>query len=189
MLHFFFITVQKRLFIQIEWNTTPFQHRYTLILKLCSSRMHTHEWYCISSASKFETKKTKEKKKKEKKDQPTDPPVFWAKRANKHLIFFTRPYIWGIMVKWGQSGLRWKLVFWHILKAYEILFPMPFVSYHWDIWFSWLILWFILHISVDTWKINLWKTNTTNKVVLKPQVSPAFLITYFCNHCNITFMN
>ena len=24
-----------------------------------------------------------------------------------------------------------------------------------------------------------------NKAVLEPQVSPAFAITYFCNHCNI----
>ena len=26
-----------------------------------------------------------------------------------------------------------------------------------------------------------------NKVVLEPRVSPAFAITYFCNHCNIRF--
>ena len=28
-----------------------------------------------------------------------------------------------------------------------------------------------------------------NKPVLEPQVSPAFAITYFCNHCNIRFEN
>ena len=28
-----------------------------------------------------------------------------------------------------------------------------------------------------------------NKAVLEPQVSPAFVITYFCNHCNIRFEN
>ena len=28
-----------------------------------------------------------------------------------------------------------------------------------------------------------------NKAVLEPQVSPAFAITYFCNHCNIRFEN
>ena len=28
-----------------------------------------------------------------------------------------------------------------------------------------------------------------NKVVLEPRVSPAFAITYFCNHCNIRFEN
>ena len=27
-----------------------------------------------------------------------------------------------------------------------------------------------------------------NKAVLEPQVSPAFTITYFCNHCNIRFL-
>ena len=29
----------------------------------------------------------------------------------------------------------------------------------------------------------------TNKAVLEPRVSPAFAITYFCNHCNIRFEN
>ena len=29
----------------------------------------------------------------------------------------------------------------------------------------------------------------TNKAVLEPCVSPAFAITYFCNHCNIRFEN
>ena len=28
-----------------------------------------------------------------------------------------------------------------------------------------------------------------NKAVLEPRVSPAFTITYFCNHCNIRFEN
>ena len=28
-----------------------------------------------------------------------------------------------------------------------------------------------------------------NKAVLEPSVSPAFAITYFCNHCNIRFEN
>ena len=28
-----------------------------------------------------------------------------------------------------------------------------------------------------------------NKAVLEPRVSPAFAITYFCNHCNIRFKN
>ena len=28
-----------------------------------------------------------------------------------------------------------------------------------------------------------------NKKVLEPRVSPAFVITYFCNHCNIRFEN
>ena len=32
------------------------------------------------------------------------------------------------------------------------------------------------------------KTNQ-NKAVLEPSVSPAFAITYFCNHCNIRFEN
>ena len=29
----------------------------------------------------------------------------------------------------------------------------------------------------------------TNKAVLEPRISPAFAITYFCNHCNIRFEN
>ena len=28
-----------------------------------------------------------------------------------------------------------------------------------------------------------------HKAVLEPRVSPAFAITYFCNHCNIRFEN
>ena len=31
--------------------------------------------------------------------------------------------------------------------------------------------------------------NYRNKAVLEPQVSPAFAITYFCNHCNTRFEN
>ena len=36
-----------------------------------------------------------------------------------------------------------------------------------------------------------WLTSIPNiyKVVLEPRVSPAFAITYFCNHCNIRFEN
>ena len=33
------------------------------------------------------------------------------------------------------------------------------------------------------------KHSKTNKAVLEPHVSPAFAITYFCNHCNIRFEN
>ena len=32
-------------------------------------------------------------------------------------------------------------------------------------------------------------SSITNKAVLEPRVSPAFAITYFCNHCNIRFEN
>ena len=35
----------------------------------------------------------------------------------------------------------------------------------------------------------MWKGGTWNKAVLEPRVSPAFAITYFCNHCNIRFEN
>ena len=28
-----------------------------------------------------------------------------------------------------------------------------------------------------------------NKAVFEPRVSPAFAVTYFCNHCNIRFEN
>ena len=33
------------------------------------------------------------------------------------------------------------------------------------------------------------KMRNINKAVLEPRVSPAFAITYFCNHCNIRFGN
>ena len=42
-------------------------------------------------------------------------------------------------------------------------------------------------------KKNLMVTMVTDefldKAVLEPRVSPAFAITYFCNHCNIRFEN
>ena len=34
-----------------------------------------------------------------------------------------------------------------------------------------------------------WISKKKNKAVLEPRVSPAFAITYFCNHCNIRFEN
>ena len=37
-------------------------------------------------------------------------------------------------------------------------------------------------------KITMWIMKH-NKAVLEPRVSPAFTITYFCNHCNIRFDN
>ena len=36
---------------------------------------------------------------------------------------------------------------------------------------------------------NICIINFTDKAVLEPRVSPAFAITYFCNHCNIRFEN
>ena len=72
------VTVPKRNFNQIYWNTTTSNTRIKLILRLCMPKnAHTHEWYCISSASRF----------KKKKNQPTDPLNFQAKRANKPFIF------------------------------------------------------------------------------------------------------
>ena len=43
-----------------------------------------------------------------------------------------------------------------------------------------------------SWETDLWVTLGDlygNKAVLEPRVSPAFAITYFCNHCNIRFEN
>ena len=37
--------------------------------------------------------------------------------------------------------------------------------------------------------VNTTAVVSENKAVLEPQVSPAFAITYFCNHCNIRFEN
>ena len=34
-----------------------------------------------------------------------------------------------------------------------------------------------------------WHWKNPDKAVLEPRVSPAFAITYFCNHCNIRFEN
>ena len=39
----------------------------------------------------------------------------------------------------------------------------------------------------DNWMLRF--QNNWNKAVLEPRVSPAFAITYFCNHCNIRFEN
>ena len=39
------------------------------------------------------------------------------------------------------------------------------------------------------WKKNHTLLFFTYKAVLEPRVSPAFAITYFCNHCNIRFEN
>ena len=49
-------------------------------------------------------------------------------------------------------------------------------------------------LSIPEYKyitMHINKTNKTkqNKAVLEPRVSPAFAITYFCNHCNIRFEN
>ena len=39
------------------------------------------------------------------------------------------------------------------------------------------------------WVISQNYQHFLNKAVLEPRVSPAFAITYFCNHCNIRFEN
>ena len=41
----------------------------------------------------------------------------------------------------------------------------------------------------DKLKIQNNRNKISNKAVLKPWVSPAFAITYFCNHCHIRFEN
>ena len=60
------------------WNATHSITKIKPILRNCMPMdAHIHEWYCISSVSRF----------KKKKDWPTDPPNFQAKRANKPFIF------------------------------------------------------------------------------------------------------
>ena len=45
------------------------------------------------------------------------------------------------------------------------------------------------HFALPFWtKANV-SARYLNKAVLEPRVSPAFAITYFCNHCNIRFEN
>ena len=44
-------------------------------------------------------------------------------------------------------------------------------------------------LRTKVWKKYLGVKTTLNKAVLEPRVSPAFAITYFCNHCNIRFEN
>ena len=56
------------------------------------------------------------------------------------------------------------------------------------------LLWFDIDIKKFAgamWTSNLYVSNECygNKAVLEPRVSPAFVITYFCNHCNIRFEN
>ena len=43
-----------------------------------------------------------------------------------------------------------------------------------------------VHLVVEVGHVNDFKVD---KAVLEPRVSPAFVITYFCNHCNIRFEN
>ena len=45
------------------------------------------------------------------------------------------------------------------------------------------------NIAVWNWTCSLTWDHLGNKAVLEPRVSPAFAITYFCNHCNIRFEN
>ena len=46
------------------------------------------------------------------------------------------------------------------------------------------------YVDRFAWFCYQWKRrHVTNKAVLKPRVSPAFPITYLCNHCNIRFEN
>ena len=49
---------------------------------------------------------------------------------------------------------------------------------------------FIIHIRVFSFEyvvITNYRTQIHQQGVLEPQVSPAFTITYFCNHCHIRF--
>ena len=39
------------------------------------------------------------------------------------------------------------------------------------------------------WYLSFLSLINIDKAVLEPRVSPAFAITYFCNHCNIRFEN
>ena len=43
--------------------------------------------------------------------------------------------------------------------------------------------------SLPCYNVMLIRKYKKNKAVLEPRVSPAFAITYFCNHCNIRFEN
>ena len=47
---------------------------------------------------------------------------------------------------------------------------------------------YVFKVWYDHFSSNRLKRNV-NKAVLEPRVSPAFAITYFCNHCNIRFEN
>ena len=57
--------------------------------------MHTHEWYCISSVSKF---LKRNKTKQNKTDRPTDPPDRFPGQKGKQTFYFFRPYHQGISV-------------------------------------------------------------------------------------------
>ena len=97
-------------------------------------RIHTHEWYCISSTSRFG-----------EKNWPTDPPNFQAKRANKPFIFLrpnafidnhisfssSRWTIWLVPVKNGllqtqKSMLEAECLSWSMC----VCMTQIFVKYH-----------------------------------------------------------
>ena len=67
--------------------------------------------------------------------------------------------MWATLAKPGWTGHTAKLVFWHKMKVYKILFLMPFclmsIGSH-DV--------VIMSIYVTVWKINLWETSKTKKV-------------------------
>ena len=47
----------------------------------------------------------------------------------------------------------------------------------------------VANMAANYVSIKYKKLVCNNKAVLEPRVSPAFAITYFCNHCNIRFEN
>ena len=75
-----------------------------------------------------------------------------------------------------------------ITKKQEIL-----VNCHaWSLWESCCVFCMIPGTLITIYFIRnagQLTTGTLNKAVLEPRVSPAFAITYFCNHCNIRFEN
>ena len=59
----YIVTVPNRYFHEIFWNIQPLlTPESNQFWGSACLRMHTHEWHCISSASRLKTKKQKQKK-------------------------------------------------------------------------------------------------------------------------------
>ena len=54
--------------------------------------------------------------------------------------------MWGVVAKAGKTGQRSKWFVCHIMKAYETLFPMSFVSYQKDKFGSHVMGIYTLHL-------------------------------------------
>ena len=108
------VTVPKRHFNQIKLNTSPSNARIKPILGICIPKnAHTHEWYCISSVSRF-------KKKKEKKKLTYQPVQLSGKKGKQSFYFLGLSWRCNKLQretnKWKQGDVEWvklPIVIWY----------------------------------------------------------------------------